>query len=494
MKFRNQKRLLIAFLGVVCLPVLLRGDITLPKIFSDHMVLQRNSAVKIWGMAEPEQKLVVTFNDHQTPVQANANGEWSTLIQTPGAGGPFPLQIADVEGEPKVIFTDVMVGEVWVCSGQSNMEWPMTRVLNPETEIDHAKNFPNLRLFTVDRKASPQEMEDFANVVPWSVCGPETVKNFSAVAFFFGRELSKKLNGIPIGLIHSSWGGSRCEAWVSSPSLEEVPELAPLLRSWKEKEGPVNKDRPANLFNGMIGPMTQFKIRGAIWYQGESNNGRGHQYATLFPTLIRDWRNAFGNPDFPFLFVQLAPFRYKNNPAGPTGLAEVWDAQLKTLKAVPNTGMVVTTDIGNVDDIHPKNKQEVGRRLALLALKRVYSDMLPKEESEKLVDSGPIYQSMSVVDNRIRITFRHAEGLRKRFEDRELGYFLIAGEDKEFKPANATINGDTVEVFSPDVSSPIAVRFAWTDTAEPNLVNGAGLPASPFRTDDFPLNSAGVSF
>ncbi len=434
MIFRNQGRLLLLVFAVFCFPSVLWGDISLPKIFSDHMVLQRNSSVKIWGTAEPEQKLVITFNKREIRFQANANGEWSTSILTPDAGGPYELQIADAAGEPKVIFTDVMVGEVWICSGQSNMEWPMTKILNPETEIELAKNYPNLRLFTVAHSASPQKLEDFTNATPWTVCSPDTVKSFSATAYFFGRELSKELNNIPIGLINTSWGGTRCEAWTSRSAMDKVQELAPLLRSWDEKDDLLSKDRPSNLFNGMIAPLTQFKIRGVIWYQGEANNGRGHQYAKLFPTLINDWRKRFSNDELPFYFVQLAPFRYRNQPAGPAALAEVWDAQLKTLKTVPNTGMVVTTDIGNVENIHPKNKQEVGRRLAVIALAKSLQRHVARGGSrESMVDSGPIYESMSIVGNRIRITFGHAKGLRKRFEDRDLSQFLICGEDKEFR-------------------------------------------------------------
>jgi sialate O-acetylesterase len=486
------ERLLLVLVGVLLFTPSLLGDISLPKIFSDHMVLQQKSAVKIWGQAEPGQKLVITFDDKQTNLQADARGHWSTLIQTPAAGGPFELEIADVSGEPKVVFTDVLVGEVWICSGQSNMEWPMKGVLNPETEIEQARNYPNLRLFTVAHSPSPQPLGDFTNVTPWSVCTPESVKSFSGAAYFFGRELSKEMGNVPIGLINTSWGGSRCEAWTSRQSMDDVEELAPLLRYWDENDDTTSQDRPSNLFNGMIAPLTQFAIRGVIWYQGESNNGRGHQYATLFPTMINDWRNAFGLGDFPFYFVQLAPFRYKNQPTN--ALAEIWDAQLKTLKSVENTGMVVTTDIGNIDNIHPTNKQEVGRRLALIALANTYQDELPNGKQD-LIESGPIYESMSTNQDQIRLTFDYVgEGLRKRFADEELGEFTICGEDRKFVPANATIDGDVIIVSSPQVKQPIAVRFGWSDTAEPNLVNSAGLPASPFRTDDFPLESIDRSF
>ncbi len=274
--------------------------------------------------------------------------------------------------------------------------------------------------------------------------------------------------------------------------MDQVESLAPLLRHWNENDDPISQDRPANLFNGMIAPMTRFQIRGVIWYQGESNNGRGAQYATLFPTLIENWRNEFSSGEFPFLFVQLAPFRYKDNP--PTDLPEIWDAQLRTYKTVPNTGMVVTTDVGDLADINPKNKQAVGRRLALFALAKAYKAQLP-EEKQSFAYCGPIYESKSINGNRIRITFQQtANGLRKRNPNEDLTYFTICGEDGHFVPATATIEGDTVVVSSTEVPHPIEVRFGWTDTAQPNLCNSEGLPASPFRTDNFPLESANKSF
>ena len=474
-------------------PAVVQGDISLPKIFSDHMVLQQKSNVKIWGTAEPKQELTVKFDKEQKSVVADATGKWLTSISTPAAGGPYELEIAAVAGEPKVVFTDVMVGEVWLCSGQSNMEWNMTQVLNPETEIEHAKNYPNLRLFSVDRNASPAALDDFSNVKPWSVCSAESVKPFSATAYFFGRELTKRLgNDVPIGLINSSWGGTRCEAWAARGSLDQIENLGPLLRQWDENDDPTSRHRPGNLFNGMISPLKNFKVGGVIWYQGEANVGRGQQYATLFPAMISNWRSHFQNSELPFYFVQLAPYRYGDKPV--EALPEIWDAQLKTLKDVPNTGMIVTTDIGNPADIHPKNKQEVGRRLALVALANLYREQLTKESTIKAF-SGPIYHSMSINQNKIRVSFTHvADGLDLRDSEKPLESFLICGEDKEFVPAEATIDGEVVVVSSPQVSKPVAVRFGWTDTAQPNLINSEGLPASPFRTDSFDLESKDRAF
>ena len=478
---------------------LLRGDISLSKVFTDHMVLQQNSLVKVTGTAEPGQRLAVKFAKQLSKITANAKGQWLATIRTPGAGGPFELEVAAEAGEPKVSLSNVMVGDVWVCAGH-NMEWPVSKSLNAETEIELSKNFPQLRLFSVDHSASVVPLADFSKVDPWRICSPEAVQDFSATAYYFGRELSKGLKSedqpleMPIGLIDCSWESSVCEAWASRASLEAVESLAPLLKHWDENdELPTVQNRPGNLYNGMIAPLKDFPIRGVIWYQGEANHGRGHQYATLLPTLIADWRQAFGNEKMPFYFVQLAPYRYQDE--SPQGLPEIWDAQLKTLKSVSNTGMVVTTDIGNAEEIHPKNKQEVGRRLSLVALSDCYLD--PEAETEtkkKLVASGPIYDSMSTDKDRIRITFKHAKGLGVRNKDEDLGCFLICGEDRKFYPAQATIKGESVEVTSENVSKPVAVRFAWDDSAEPNLINGAGLPASPFRTDEFPLQSQSREF
>ena len=479
----------------------LRGDISLSKIFTDHMVLQQNSTVKVTGTAEPSQKLAVKFSQQVSKVTADAQGDWVATIQTPVAGGPFELEVAAEEGEPKVVLSNVMVGDVWVCAGH-NMEWPVSKSLNPDTEIELSKNFPSLRLFSVDHSASVVALTDFAKVDPWRICSPETVSEFSATAYFFGRELSKGLKteeqaiDTPIGLIDSSWEWSSCEAWASRSSMDAVESLAPMLKHWDENdEFPTDKNRPGNLYNGMIAPMAGFPIRGIIWYQGEANHGRAHQYATLFPTLISDWRKTFGNEKLPFYFVQLAPYRYQDE--SPQGLPEIWDAQLKTLKSVPHTSMVVTTDIGDSEEIHPKNKQEVGRRLSLIALSNCYDDTeanTGEESTNQIVSSGPIYSSMSIEKDRIRILFEHAKGLGVRNEDEGLDCFLICGEDRKFYPAQAVIDGEAVKVSSDKVSKPVAVRFVWDDSAEPNLINGAGLPASPFRTDDFKLLSEGRDF
>ncbi len=464
------------------------ADITLCKLYSDHMVLQQNASVRIWGTSDANDELVIKFADQEIKVVAGANGNWESQIRTGEHGGPYELSVVSSKTGARVLLSNVMVGEVWICSGQSNMEWPVEKSLNPDIEIEDATNFPNIRLFRVHHHAVTAPLSDFDKVDPWICCAPESVASFSAVAYQFAKRVSKDVD-IPIGLIQTTWGGTRCEAWISYDAMQAEPELTPLLEHWKENDNPTSQQRPSNLYNGMVSPLRGFAFRGVLWYQGESNVGRGKQYATLFPLLIRDWREKLGPAEFPFYFVQLAPFRYGN--MRPEALPEVWDAQLKTFKTVPCTGMAITTDIGNIRNIHPKNKQEVGRRLALWALAGPYCDLVQQPPAEV---TGPIYDSQEVVDNAIHIHFTHiGEGLEMR-GGTELTHFTICGEDQVFHPAKAVIEGDKVVVTSDQVDRPVAVRFGWTDTAQPNLFNSHGLPASPFRTDDFPLLSEGVHY
>jgi sialate O-acetylesterase len=335
-------------------------------------------------------------------------------------------------------------------------------------EIAAAK-YPRIRLFTVEKIKAAQPATDVKG--KWAPCSPQTVAangwgGFSAAAYFFGRQLHKDLK-MPVGLIHSSWGGTPAEFWTSRKVLEANPALKPLAQG-----------ESSCLYHGMITPLTPYAIRGAIWYQGESNVPHAHQYRTLFPAMIANWRADWGQGDFPFGFVQIAPFKYHNDwKIDPACCAELWEAQLLTLKSVPNTGMAVTTDITDLGDIHPKNKQEVGRRLALWALAKVYG--------KKLVYSGPIYYSMAVEGDKIRLQFDHrGSGLIAR-DGKPLTDFKIAEADQKFVPAVATIDGDSIVVRSDRVATPAAVRFAWRDDATPNLANKEGLPASPFRTDSW---------
>ncbi len=465
---------------------LANAEVKLPQIFSDDMVLQQKTQAPVWGWAEPGEKVTVTLGDAKAEATTNEQGKWMTKIQTPGAGGPMTLVI---KGKNEIALKNVLMGEVWVCSGQSNMQWSVAASTNAKEEIENAK-YPKIRLFTVPsakEMPQPEPQADLGLDLQWTECTPQSVPGFSAVAYFFGRKLQQELD-VPIGLINTSWGGTICEAWTSKPALESDPDwYGPILERGKTFQAG-NPNQPAVLFNGMINPLVPFAIKGAIWYQGESNLGRAEQYAKLFPAMITDWRKNWGQGDFPFLFVQLAPYCYagdkaNNTPKDSKQLGELWEAQLKTLK-LPNTGMAVTTDITELFDIHPKNKQDVGQRLALWALANSY-------EKSDVVYSGPLYDSMAVEDNKIRLKFKHVGGGLEAKDGQPLNFFTIAGEDQAFVDAKAEIDGDTIVVTSDQVEKPVAVRFGWSDFATPNLFNKAGLPASPFRTDDFPMVTAG---
>ena len=387
------------------------------------MVLQQNSLVEIWGIAEANEEIEISFNEQTVSATANAQGNWTGSIQTPKAGGPYQVEVKSKNGQTKVVLNDVMIGEVWICGGQNNMAFPVAETLNAESEIEKAKDFSNLRFLTVGHNVATERFTELAKADGWNVCNPDSVTQFSAVSYFFGRHLTESL-GVPVGLIHCSKTGTKCEAWTSRKSLESKPELAELLKHWDENDDPTDHDRPASLFNGMIAPLKGVKFRGFTWYQGESNVGRGSQYATLFPLLIDTWRTELSNPEAPFLFVQLAPHRYEH----PEDLAEIWDAQLKTFRTTSNTGIVVTTDIADLETLEPRNKQEVGRRLSLWAFATVYANELKAAQiAIPAAHSGPIYQAMERVEgtNQIKITFDHiADGLECRGEG-ALTNFLI---------------------------------------------------------------------
>ncbi len=499
---------------VFLLPVNLGAeDLTVSRLFSDHMVLQRDATIAVWGKAAPEAEVDVEFGGVVSTTKAATDGRWTANIVTPKTGGPFDLEIRLKGSEQKIALSDILIGEVWLCSGQSNMEWPVKDSAFAEKEIEGATQFSSVRLFTVERNASVTPLDEPARAIGWEVCSAQTVPNFSAAAYFFACHYHKA-TGIPVGLVNASWGGTTCEAWTEFEHLRSVPELKELADHFKDVEPAADPAYPGTLFNGMISPLRKFRFAGVLWYQGESNVGRGRQYRDLFPAMIGNWRTRMeSGQDLPFYFVQLAPYRYGNAP--PEALPEVWDAQLHSWKTVPNTGMVVTTDIGDVADIHPRNKHEVGRRLALWATSRIKrnaepvagelpdvatsgkaTETLAQGEKKKTPDvpSGPRYRNFRVDGHTIVISFDYTgSGLKVREAD-ELVHFQICGEDKTFVPATVRIEGETVVVSSDAVISPIAVRFGWDDSAIPNLINGEGLPASPFRTDDFPLTSENVSY
>ena len=509
--------ILLFFIGF--LPLLIGSfaysGVTLPRIFGSNMVLQRDMQVPIWGWASPGEEITITLSAEAEDVEpvsatttavADADGNWQVKLPAMAAGGPYTLRIT---GSNTLELTNVLFGEVWVCSGQSNMEWPVSISNDSEEEIAAAM-YPKIRLFHIPRVPSGLPQQDVE--ADWYETTPETIPNFSAVAYYFGRKLYKNLD-VPIGLINTSWGGTLIEPWtppagfsgvsalasinrevenIQSNYRSQLPEKINAIEAWiaetrkaletKAQLKPmpdnthplVDPGRPTALYNGMVHPIVPYGIRGALRYQGESNHQDGMIYHEKMKALINGWREVWGQGDFPFYFVQLAPFNYSNQEGGQFLLPQIWEAQTATL-ALQNTGMAVTTDIGDPRDVHPRNKQGVGRRLALWALAKDYS-------RDDVIYSGPLYKSMAVEGNTIRLTFDHVgSGLMSR-DEKSLTWFQIAGEDKEFFEANATIDGDTVVVSSDAIANPVAVRFGWHQSAEPNFVNKEGLPASPFRT------------
>lgn len=632
-----------------------QAKVILPSVFNNNMVFQQKTNAAIWGKTDPGKMVQIstTWSHKSYSSKADQTGNWKIWISTPSYGGPYDITISDGE---KVSLTNVLIGEVWVCSGQSNMEMPLAgwgKINNYQKEIAEAQ-YPNIRFLQVEHNTNNTPLQD-AKVAKggWQLCMPENVADFSSLAYFFAREIYKK-KGIPIGLIHTSWGGTIAEAWTSENTLKQMPDFAEAIdkikntdkekivltfnqkleawqktvlekdtgynqgnpvwlatsldsSSWKSmslptlwdqflpdldgvvwfrkkviipeswtgkemklnlgtiddddityfngekigetqgyiktrtyaipankvkageyvlavrvfdsgvgggiygdknilsitsatgermsldgdwqyKEGlnlkdiapiPVSDDgpnRPTVLFNAMINPFIQFAIRGVIWYQGEGNANRANQYRELFPAMIKDWRKKWNRGDFPFYYVQISNFKKVNEQPVASDWAELRDAQLQTL-SLPNTGMSVTIDIGAAKDVHPKNKQEVGRRLALIALAKTYGDKIPY--------SGPLFQSQKIENNTINLNFKFTDGGLKAKGNASLTGFAIAGADHKFHWAKATIRGDKIIVSSNEVPKPLAVRYAWSNNPICNFYNGIGLPASPFRTDDW---------
>jgi sialate O-acetylesterase len=639
------------------------AEVHVPSLIGDNMVLQQGKKVRIWGTADAKEKISVSLASEKQNAVADQSGHWEVLLGPLKAGGPFVL---NVSGSNTLTFKNILVGEVWICSGQSNMEWPLINSKGGADVVAQA-NFPEIRLFTVQKSTSATALNDVKG--KWTETIPDEVGQFSAVAYFFGRELYQKLK-VPIGLIHTSWGGTPAEAWTSPDALSAVTELQPILdryqeslkslperqkeferaladwsqknlysdpgnkgealgyaepatstADWKkmtlpqfletgglvmdgavwfrkeidvpapwtgkdlelnltsiddfdvtyfngtrvggigmetpnsymiprryrvpgnlvhgsrnvvavrvfdsageggfggagkmtlgpagvrdtevisltgswdykvelglepkkpdwgsrpEAPGPSNQNSPGVLYNAMIAPLTPFAIRGAIWYQGESNASRAYQYRTLFPTMIRNWRTAWGEGDFPFYFVQLANWHQPAAEPGESDWAELREAQTMTLRE-QQTGMAVIIDIGDPNDIHPRNKLDVGRRLAAWSLAETYH--------EKVQPSGPLFGSYVVEGDKVRVKFKHVAGGLKTLDGGPLKGFAIAGEDHRFVWAEARIDGNEVVIWSKDVTKPVAVRYAWADNPICNLYNSVDLPASPFRTDDWP--------
>lgn len=500
----QQKHNFLLAIGLLFLQLSVQAQLKLPALVGDHMVLQQDTEVKLWGWASPSEKITITTDWLPKPITifSDEDGNWKTTIKTLKVD--HQKHQITLEGNNKIELKDILFGEVWLCSEQSNMFFPVgkqentwkTGVINYQEEIKKATE-NEIRLFTVGLTASQTPENDVKGY--WQVTSPQNVYNFSGVAYFFGKNLYKNLN-VPIGLISSSWGGTRAEAWTSQEVLENNPDYLPILERFTEKQisyynklqhyyqekkksqgdstkltlekpkySELNKD-PYVLYNAMLHPLINYTIKGVTWYQGESNAQRAYQYRTLFPDMIQNWREDWQQENLPFYFVQIAP-HHSQNP-------EIREAQLMAYRSVDHTGMVVTTDIGNPKNIHPENKQEVGRRLALWARSKTYGE-------KNIEYSGPLYRDFKVKRNKIQIYFDFAEnGLQKK--GKQLTHFQIAGEDQKFYPAQAKIKGNTVIVSSDKVKKPVAVRFGWSKSPEPNLFNTAGLPASPFRTDDWP--------
>ena len=669
MTFRPTVHAFALILIVTCAAAA-RADVTLPPIFSDHMVLQRGVPVPVWGKASPGEKVTVEVSGQSATATADDSGHWMLKLPAIETGEPTKMTVTATGGK-QITINDVLIGEVWDASGQSNMDWQVKQSADPEKEIAAAR-YPAIRFFRFPHTVSTQPTKEFLKGGKWEICTPENAPVFSAVAYYFAREILQKEN-VPVGIIQNAWGGMPAEAFTSEVTLKGDPDFAPLLEmkrnavadkqtrqkyekalaDWQDKnlvKDPGNKgfekgwakpdfddtawktmnlpskwekqglkidgavwlrrtidipadwqgkdltlylgiiddfdttyfndkqvgaigrenpfawaterkytipaklvkpgkatvavrvfdqwaeggfndssmklaqgddarplagewryeiehsvaqpdplpmppavppsmtspNMPSNLFNGQVNPVIPYAIRGVIWYQGESNADRAEQYRKLFPAMIGDWRKHWNQGDFPFLFVQLANFgNWRPRPKDPADStwAELREAQLMTLKKSPNTAMAVTIDIGDSADIHPKNKQDVGKRLALGALKLAYG--------KDVQHAGPLYDSMKIAGDKIRITFTHADGLTAR--DGPPKGFQIAGQDKKWVWADATIEGNQVVVSSKDIPSPVAVRYGWQDDPVVNLYNAAGLPASPFRTDDWPISTAGVA-
>lgn len=454
------------------------ANVTLPAFFGSGMVLQRDQPVCIWGWADKGEKVTVQFKSQKQSVKTGSDGKWMVKLKPEAAGGPYMLTVT---GKNNLTYDNVMMGDVWICSGQSNMEWHVKDAAKGAEEIK-AADYPQIREFTVKRAVAKEPQDNVAEAA-WLPATPENVGSFSAVSYFFGRELYKELQ-VPIGLIHTSWGGTQVEAWISkkgflsSETFRAMMSEPPGIDSITGPNG-----YPACLFNAMIHPLLSYGIKGAIWYQGESNAGRAYQYRQSFPLMITDWRNQWRQGDFPFYFVQLASYdptkgKGEGNSNNGSNWAELREAQAMTL-SLPNTGMAVITDIGERNDIHPRNKQDVGKRLALNVLKNVYA--------KPVVPSGPAYKSMDIVGNKALISFTDpGSGLMVKDRYGYLKGFEIAGADQRFHYAKAAIVNGKVEVYNDQVTTPVAVRYNWADdAADGNLFNNEGLPAAPFRTDQW---------
>ena len=482
--------------------------------FDDHMVLQQQTELRVWGWADPDEEVTITLGENQGAAKADGEGKWS--VNLPAMAASNDSYVLRVEGNNSIELHDVLIGEVWLCSGQSNMEWPVRASTNPQEEIA-AAHYPRIRHMKVAHRPSTTPLDDVES--KWQICSPETAGDFTACGYFMARRLHQVLN-VPIGLVNSSWGGTRVEPWTPPIGFKEVAAVADIYRSvmgrtpgtdlyrqrldahilateaWLKKAKAADvaagvdsspgfpaelvpfrsHQDPTMLYNGMIHALVGFPIRGAIWYQGESNHTEGMLYFEKKKALINGWRKIWNQGDFPFYYVQIAPFQYGNE--APEILAEFWEAQA-AVEQLPNTGMVVINDIATLQDIHPPNKQDVGLRLANLALKNDYG-------KTDVVARSPEIESMEVLDGKLKLMFKNTAGGLKTRDNRPPTHFEIIGNGSEFKSAIALIDGDTITLSTDEVPNPTAFRFAWHKLAEPNLVGGTGLPVAAVRGGKVP--------
>ncbi len=495
--------LLLACPALLLLAASVRADVRLPNLFTDNMVLQQRMKAPVWGWADEGEEVTVSFRGQKVKTVAK-DGKWMVKLSAMKAGGPDELTVT---GKNSITIKNVLVGEVWVCSGQSNMEFPIENSFESKPDIEACAN-PMIHLIKVPKVKANEPKDDIK--ATWQECNPQSILGFTAVGYYFGRDLQKARH-VPVGLIETSWGGSPAEVWMREAVLSDNPRYkkeildgyAASLSKYEtahaeyekesgeakaagkpfEKKAPQRPTwKPAELYNGMIAPLVPYAIKGATWYQGESNAGRSEQYRSLFADMIRNWRQDWNEGDFTFLAVQLAPFMPVKEEPAESGWAELREAQLLATKALPKVGMAVITDVGDPKDIHPKKKRPVGERLALAARGIAYG--------ESIVYSGPSYRKMQVKGDKVVLSFDNVgAGLEAR--DGALKGFAICGEDHKFVWANAEIDGKTVVVSCASVPKPVAVRYGWADCPVVNLWNKDGLPASPFRTDDFPMITAG---
>ncbi len=506
--------LIVPVLLLAVVPATL-ADVRLPSVFGSHMVLQRGTAVPVWGWADPGEKVTVSFRDQTKTTTADDAGNWMVKLDSLSVGEPGSLTVS---AGNTIELTDVLVGEVWVCSGQSNMQWSVAASRDPDLETA-AANRPQLRLFKVPMVTAAEPQKDAQ--AQWTLCNSETLPGFTAVGYSFGATLNDIID-VPIGLIQTAWGGTRAEAWTSPEAMASTRELKPILDAWDERAAAYNPDRaqqqykaalkkweeqaaaareagkqpprrpalqenprtdrhhPGTLYNAMVAPLVPFAVRGAIWYQGESNASRAYQYRTLMPTMIQSWRDAWGQGDFPFYMVQLANFKAITEHPRDSDWAELREAQWLTEDALPNVGVACITDLGAAKDIHPRDKLNVGRRLARLALVDQYGF------EGKIIPRGPTYRSLDLQGSKAIVHFDNYGSPLASWYQEPLTGFAIAGADRKWHWASAKITGpDTVELSHPDVPEPVAVRYNWADNPQGNLYNNHLLPAYPFRTDDW---------